>query len=188
MLHLGSRNFDELSGEVVQNVAFTITNCKSSSYSICYRLVDGSSTSEKERLFLSHKDENYIIDQNSLKDIPGNPFAYWASPKVINAFNIHKDLNTLAYARVGMFTGDNNRFLREWWEISSAKLSCHTLNNYSSIECGKKWFGYNKGGGYKKWYGNLDLVVNYQNGGYEIFELSKQEKRNCFWVKKEVWI
>lgn len=179
LLHLGSRTFDELSGEVVQNVAFTITNCKPSSYSICYRLVDGSSTSEKERLFLSHKDENYIIDQNSLKDIPGNPFAYWASPKVINAFNIHKDLNTLAYARVGMFTGDNNRFLREWWEISSAKLSCHTLNNYSSIECGKKWFGYNKGGGYKKWYGNLDLVVNYQNGGYEIFELSKQEKRNC---------
>ena len=179
LLHLGARTFDELSGEVVQSVAFTITNCKPSSYSICYRLVDGTSTSEKERLFLSHKDENYIIDQNSLKDIPGNPFAYWASPKVINAFNIHKDLNTLAYARVGMFTGDNNRFLREWWEISSAKLSCHTLNNYSSIECGKKWFGYNKGGGYKKWYGNLDLVVNYQNGGYDIFELSKQEKRNC---------
>ncbi len=74
---------------------------------------------------------------------------------------------------------DNNRFLREWWEITSVKLSCHCINNHSSIESGKKWFGYNKGGGYRKWYGNLDLVVNYQNGGFEIFELCKQEKRNC---------
>ena len=179
LLHLGSRTFDELSGEVVQNVAFTITNRISSSSSICYRLVDGNSTSEKERIFLTHKNENYIIDQNSLKDIPGKPLAYWASPEMIESFKNNKLLDELAYARVGMFTGDNNRFLREWWEITSVKLSCHCINNRSSIESGKKWFGYNKGGGYKKWYGNLDLVVNYQNGGYEIFELCKQDKRNC---------
>ena len=179
LLHLGSRTFDELSGEVVQNVAFTITNRVSSSSSICYRLVDGNSTSEKENIFLTHKKDNYIIDQNSLKDIPGKPLAYWASPEMIDAFKNNKHLDELAYARVGMFTGDNNRFLREWWEITLAKLSCHSINNRSSIESGKKWFGYNKGGGYKKWYGNLDLVVNYQNGGYEIFELCKQEKRNC---------
>ena len=179
LLHLGSRTFDELSGEVVQNVAFTITNNISSSSSICYRLIDGNSTGEKENLFLKHKNENYIINQNSLKEIPGQPLAYWASPEMIEAFKDNKLLNDLAYARVGMFTGDNNRFLREWWEISSNMMSCHTKNNCSSIESGKKWFGYNKGGGYKKWYGNLDLVVNYQNGGYEIFELCKQEKRNC---------
>ena len=179
LLHLGSRTFDELSGEVVQNVAFTITNRISSSSSICYRLVDGNSTSEKERIFLTHTNENYIIDQNSLKDIPGKPLAYWASPEMIESFKNNKLLDELAYARVGMFTGDNNRFLREWWEITSVKLSCHCINNRSSIESGKKWFGYNKGGGYKKWYGNLDLVVNYQNGGYEIFELCKQDKRNC---------
>ena len=179
LLYLGSRTFDELSGEVVQNVAFTITNRVSSSSSICYRLVDGNSTSEKENIFLTHKKDNYIIDQNSLKDIPGKPLAYWASPEMIDAFKNNKHLDELAYARVGMFTGDNNRFLREWWEITLAKLSCHSINNRSSIESGKKWFGYNKGGGYKKWYGNLDLVVNYQNGGYEIFELCKQEKRNC---------
>ena len=179
LLHLGPRTFDELSGEVVQNVAFTITNCIPYSTSICYRLVDGTSTTEKERLFLSHIKEGYIIDQNSLKDIPGKPLAYWASPEMIEAFKNNRCLDELAYARVGMFTGDNNRFLREWWEISSVTLSCHTINNRSSIECGKKWFGYNKGGGYKKWYGNLDLVVNYQNGGFEIFELCKQEKRNC---------
>lgn len=179
LLHLGPRTFDELSGEVVQNVAFTITNRISSSSSICYRLVDGNSTSEKERIFLTHKNKNYIIDQNSLKDIPGKPLAYWASTEMIESFKNNKLLDELAYARVGMFTGDNNRFLREWWEITSVKLSCHCINNRSSIESGKKWFGYNKGGGYKKWYGNLDLVVNYQNGGYEIFELCKQEKRNC---------
>ena len=180
LLHLGPRTFDELSGEVVQNVALTVTNTTlNNTKSVCLRLVDGGSCEEKEKLFLQNISNAIVVNQGSFEDIPGKPFAYWASSTMITIFKENDLLNELAYARVGMFTGDNDRFIREWWEVAATKMSCHTDSNDASIRSGKKWFGYNKGGGYRKWYGNLDLVVNYQNGGYEVFELSKKEKRNC---------
>lgn len=179
LLHLGPHTFDELNGEVVQNVAFVVTLKKSEELSKCYRLIGGSSTLEKERMFLSNINNYFSLRQSELTDIPGNPLAYWVTPSILNAFRTEKSMNEVSYARVGMFTGDNSRFLKEWWEVNNHDVECHILDNQSSIDCGKKWFGYNKGGGYRKWYGNLDLVVNYFNGGYEIFELAKEEKRNC---------
>ena len=179
LLHLGPHTFDELNGEVVQNVAFTVSNESSSKKSLCYRLIDGKSCDEKEKMFVDIKDNPFTINQSDLQIIPGEPLAYWATNKIISSFKKAKLLTDLAYARVGMFTGDNNRFLKEWWEVQLRDSEFHTENNESSISSGKKWFGYNKGGGFRKWYGNLELVVNYKSGGYEIFDLAKQEKRNC---------
>lgn len=179
LLHLGPHTFDELNGEVVQNVAFIITLNTTNGRSKCYRLVNGNSSYEKEKLFLTKKKDFFLISQRDLIDIPGTPLAYWITSTILKSFRTEKTINDLAYARVGMFTGDNNRFLREWWEINNCLLSCHILDNQNSINSKKKWFGYNKGGGYRKWYGNFDLVVNYFNNGYEIFELAKEEKRNC---------
>lgn len=179
LLHLGPHTFDELNGEVVQNVAFTVSNESSSKKSLCYRLIDGKSCDEKEKMFVDIKDNPFTINQSDLQIISGEPLAYWATNKIISSFKKAKLLTDLAYARVGMFTGDNNRFLKEWWEVQLRDSEFHTENNESSISSGKKWFGYNKGGGFRKWYGNLELVVNYKSGGYEIFDLAKQEKRNC---------
>ena len=179
LLHLGPHTFDELNGEVVQNVAFTVSNESSSKKTLCYRLIDGKSCDEKEKMFVDIKDNPFTINQSDLQIIPGEPLAYWATNKIISSFKKAKLLTDLAYARVGMFTGDNNRFLKEWWEVQLRDSEFHTENNESSISSGKKWFGYNKGGGFRKWYGNLELVVNYKSGGYEIFDLAKQEKRNC---------
>lgn len=179
LLHLGPHTFDELSGEVVQNVAFVVTKSTEHMDSFCFRLVDGSNCTAKEQMFLTQKNNYYAIDQHNLDIIPGKPLAYWASDSILLSFQKNDSLNDMAYSRVGMFTGDNKRFLRQWWEIDINKSSFSTSSNNQSIKSGKKWFGYNKGGGYQKWYGNLELVVNYENGGYEIFELCKQEKRNC---------
>lgn len=163
LLHLGPHTFDELNGEVVQNVAFIITLNTTNGRSKCYRLVNGNSSYEKEKLFLTKKKDFFLISQRDLIDIPGTPLAYWITSTILKSFRTEKTINDLAYARVGMFTGDNNRFLREWWEINNCLLSCHILDNQNSINSKKKWFGYNKGGGYRKWYGNFDLVVNYFN-------------------------
>lgn len=179
LLHLGPHTFDELSGEVVQNVVFTVSNDNFSKKSLCYRLVNGKTCGEKEKEFIKCKNNPFIVKQSDLQIIPGKPLAYWATENIISSFKNAKLLSELAYARVGMFTGDNNRFLKEWWEVQSKDTEFHTENNESSVNSCKKWFGYNKGGGFKKWYGNLDLVVNYQSGGHEIFDLAKQEKRNC---------
>ena len=179
LLHLGPHTFDELSGEVVQNVVFTVSNDNFSKKSLCYRLVNGKTCGEKEKEFIKCKNNPFIVKQSDLQIIPGKPLAYWTTENIISSFKNAKLLTELAYARVGMFTGDNNRFLKEWWEVQSKDTGFHTENNESSVNSCKKWFGYNKGGGFKKWYGNLDLVVNYQSGGHEIFDLAKQEKRNC---------
>lgn len=137
LLHLGPHTFDELNGEVVQNVAFIITLNTTNGRSKCYRLVNGNSSYEKEKLFLTKKKDFFLISQRDLIDIPGTPLAYWITSTILKSFRTEKTINDLAYARVGMFTGDNNRFLREWWEINNCLLSCHILDNQNSINSKK---------------------------------------------------
>lgn len=160
MLHLGPRTFDELSGEVVQNTAFVITNCEgkdaTGSY---YRLVDGKSCGDKERMFLEAQENggNRIyypnVSQQDFEKIPGCPIGYWVSKNMIIAFQ-----NSLAYVaitREGLSPADVDRFLRLWHEIDTNRIN-------------KKWFPYQKGGTIRKWAGNSDYVVNWENDGYEI--------------------
>ena len=189
MLHLGPRTFDELSGEVVQNTAFVVSHHEPTEETkgTYYRLVDGKNCTDKEQLFLSHihgnEDGNRIyypnVSQKNFEKIPGCPIGYWVSEKVNDIFEHTYQLQQFAYARVGMFTGDNNRFLRDWWEISNQSFYKNCPSNEESIKSKMKWFPYNKGGSSRKWYGNYVLVVNYKNNGYEIYELKEHEGRNC---------
>ena len=181
-LHLGPHTFDELSGEVVQNSAFVLTNgtIDNSNSSVFYRLTDGQSCKDKESLFLK-QDYNIIfnIPQTNFCIFPENTLGYWATAPIYTLFKEKNNISNVAYARVGMFTGNNDRFLRIWWEIDLKKSLMDCKSDIISKESHMKWFPYNKGGGYRKWYGNNELVVNYYNYGYEIFELAKAEKRNC---------
>lgn len=110
--------------------------------------------------------------------IPGSPVAYWVSEKLLKAFDLGKSLGDLALARNGMKTGDNGRFLRIWWEIVSHKLNLQAENSEQALSSHAKWFPYNKGGEFRKWYGNNDYVVNWENQGDEIFNCAKSDKRN----------
>lgn len=167
MLHLGPRTFDELSGEVVQNTAFVITKHQptANTCGAYYRLVEGKNCADKERMFLAFSsDGNKIfypnVPQNNFEKIPGMPLGYWVSEKIIETFG-KQTVGNRMITREGMATADNDRFLRYWHEISSNRFS--KLNNASD-----KWYPYNKGGSFKKWYGNREYVVNWQNDGEEI--------------------
>ena len=182
LLQFGAHLFDELPGEVVKSTTFVLQKSKEQNKrGIYYRLIEGNCCSDKENLFHKcHKEGRYYknINQEIFDSIPGSVFGYWLSGTAINAFK-NKSISDIAYARVGMFTGDNNRFLRLWWEVNRNKMttSCKSWND--AVNSSRKWYPYNKGGSFRKWYGNLDFVVNYFNGGFEIYELAKSESRNC---------
>ena len=110
----------------------------------------------------------YHTDQSNFDKIPGSPIAYWASENLINDFEKGTSLGEVVQAKVGLQTGDNKRFLRQWFEVGIDNISVDSHSIKDSVESGKKWFPYNKGGSYRKWYGNYDYVVNWQNDGYEI--------------------
>lgn len=115
-----------------------------------------------------NSDYLYHTDQDNFNKIPGSPIAYWAPQAVINDFEKGKPLGQLVDAKVGLQTGNNKRFLRYWYEVDFNNIFFDTHNTAEAKQSGKKWFPYNKGGSYRKWYGNYDYVVNWQNDGYEI--------------------
>ena len=179
LLHLGPRTFDELSGEVVQNVSFVITKAimtsdlaNLTSAGLYFRLVDGRNCADKERMFLeaknNHTESVYYenVDQKNFEIISGFSISYWVSKKVLDYFRNSEPQNFIATQ--GMATCDNNRFLREWYEVNKNKLylSCSSIDDAKS-SC-KKWFPYNKGGEKRRWYGNQEFVVNWENDGKEI--------------------
>ena len=167
MAHLGSRAFDEIGGEVVQTTCFVVSNKYLKGRKGVYsRLVDPTSELEKEALFLSGK-QRFNTDQEIFLDIPGCPIAYWASPEVINAYKNYPGLGEVASPKQGLATTDNNRFVRFWSEVELENIG-FGYSREEAKDSGIKWFPLNKGGEYRKWYGNNDCIVNYQNDGAEI--------------------
>jgi putative restriction enzyme len=185
MGHLGANTFDEMSGEVLQNTMFVLSKTKDILRNGRYfRLTGGDNSGEKEKNFLSISNnltskDSFCIPQGVFLTIPEQPIIYHISERLRNIIIASGKLEDYAYARVGMFTGDNTRFLRDWWEVMYSNFY-HTCSSYKDcVETEKKWYPYNKGGEKRRWYGNMELVVNYKHGGYEIYELAKKEGRNC---------
>ena len=109
--------------------------------------------------------------QEDFAKIPGSPVAYWVSDTIISLFTNNQLLESRYETKLGMSTNDNGRFLRHWYEISICKACFHRKNNDLS-EFDQKWFPYNKGGAYRKWYGNLEYVINWEENGAEVKELA----------------
>ena len=109
----------------------------------------------------------YRADASSFEAISGNPIAYWASKKTLNSFAL-PSLKQKMETRVGMATADNDRFLRCWWEVPLSEFSAIESSRSSAAESKAKWFPYTKGGEYRKWYGNREFVVNWENDGDQI--------------------
>ncbi|WP_217937601.1 BREX-1 system adenine-specific DNA-methyltransferase PglX [Ligilactobacillus murinus] len=108
------------------------------------------------------------ISQDEFTKIPGQPISYWVSENLIHDFVIGKRMDEVVTPKVGLQTGDNNYFLREWWEVEHDKIKFDAKSIPDAVESGKKWFPYNKGGSFRRWYGNYDYVVNWENDGQEI--------------------
>ena len=168
MVHLGARAFEEIGGEVVQTTSFVLRNSHIKGYHGVYsRLVDYGSQKAKESAFLD-KNDLHIANQENFSKIPGMPIAYWVSKNVIETYDNGKILGTLAFPKTGMTTGDNNRFLRLWQEIDITKSNMNALSSKDARSSNKKWFLYCKGGGFRRWYGYNEYLVNWENDGFEI--------------------
>lgn len=106
--------------------------------------------------------------QKDFEKIPGSPIAYWVSDKIREIFEKNQKLENIAEVKQGIKTGENDRFLRLWNEVSFTKIGYNISNSQEALESKKKWFPYNKGGEFRKWYGNQEYLVNWENDGYEI--------------------
>ena len=108
------------------------------------------------------------VSSNEMRLIPGTPIAYWVSDKLRQAFASGIPLKKKGDTRQGMATSDNNRFLREWFEVDIERICFGAKTRDDAKESGEKWFPYNKGGAYRRWYGNCEHVVNWENDGEEV--------------------
>lgn len=166
MAHLGARAFEEIGGEVVQTTSFVVRKSHIADYKGEYcRLIEPTSQQGKEDMFLAGKNR-YAADQSNFSKIPGSPVAYWLSLAALKCFD-GAVLSDFADTKTGMQTCDNNRFLRLWFEVDIQKECLHNANEKTTVETDVKWIPYNKGGDFRKWYGNQDYVLNWQHDGDE---------------------
>lgn len=166
MAHIGPRGFDSIGGEVVSTTAFIISNHVDQFHVGDYfRLVDGRSESEKAAMFLKCAEGSihYRLSTFDFNKIPGSPIAYWASPQKLSLFD-QQPISDVCNASFGIKTGNNDIFMRYWFELENEKIEFkedgRTLN--------KRWYPCASGGTYRKWYGNQELVVDYENEGERI--------------------
>lgn len=164
MAHLGARAFEEIAGEVVQTTSFILANKHVDGYKGTYcRLVEPTTQQGKEEMFLS-QENRYIACSDNFAKIPGAPVAYWVSENVIKTFEYDK-IGDVAKPRQGLATGCNDIFLRYWDEVDCNKINFAAISIKNAVESAKKWFPYNKGGDYRKWYGNNEFIVNWEHDG-----------------------
>lgn len=169
MLHLGPHTFDELSGEVVQNTAFVITNSSptADAEGTYFRLVGGKDCADKERMFLSEPSTRYgHVLQRNFNKIPGSPMGYWVSHAMFNLYDQSLKCSNISDLRSGISTGDNIQFYRYWFECNINSISNNP--NLTPFNSHFKWFKIIRGGEYRKWYGCRDNVINLGNSCEDI--------------------
>lgn len=159
MAHLGARAFDEIGGEVVQTTAFVMTGHIKDYKGTYARLVDTVGENEKRDLFLSG-DKRFAAKQENFSKIPGSPVAYWVSENFIRAFERGISIDSISdFTGSQHITANNDKYLRLHWEIDANKVGM-----------GKKWVYYAKGGDFRKWYGNIELVVDWSEGAVQYYK------------------
>jgi len=173
MAHLGERAFDTIGGAVVSTTAFVCRNTSMKSYAGAFiRAISGRNESEKQEILLAaaggSPDSLFRISQSELVGVPGTPIAYWLSESVREAFGNFDPLRSISVPRQGNTTTDNERFVRFWPEVSKPSLGTDFASAEDFNAERKKWVPYNKGGGSRRWYGQNDSVVNWEQNGREI--------------------
>lgn len=152
--------------------SFVLKNGRATEKALCFRLSDfkGGMEVQKQKVLeaIDNKDCGYFYEseQNDFLKIPGNPLAYWATEAITEGFKNSKLLTEIAEPKVGLQTGNVNRFVRKWYECSLKNLNLSA--KISDLQRSGKWFPYCNGGAYRKWYGNNDDVVNWLNDGVEV--------------------
>lgn len=171
LVHLGLGTFEDLNSKVVQSVAFVLRNNYTRGYTGIYdRLFETSGLYEdnaKKARWLCEGTHRYYAKQDNFSKIPGSPVAYWVSKAFIKTFD-EKKIDNYGSTNNGFTTGDNNKFLRQWYEVSYSKINFAASDIDDACQSKAIWFPYNKGGAFRKWYGNNDYVINWYDNGFDI--------------------
>ncbi len=173
MIHLGTRAFEEIGGEVVQTTTFVLQKTKMDYLAKYIRLTAYSDALLKEKKAIlasngSSSEDTYVFPMRYFGYLPDNLIGYWISTKIIDIFNREKCLADIAKPRQGLSTSDNDRFLKLWFEPDIHNIGFGFTSRETAAASKLKWFPYNKGGEYRKWYGNNNYVINWQYDGKEL--------------------
>ena len=174
MAHLGERAFDSIGGSVVSTTAFVLQEGREQKKNGLYlRLTDGKNEAEKSTAARSaiagteiHR--VYQVESQSFIALPGAPLAYWFPGSLLKAFRTSPSLDTTARFAKGLVTANNASFVRQWWEVSQSKIGFDYTDRASAKDSRKRWFPYAKGGDFRRWAGNLETVVNWEQDGHLI--------------------
>ena len=159
--------------------SFVLKNGRATEKTLCFRLSDfkGGMEVQKQKVLEAISDKNcgylYGTEQSEFSKIPGSPVAYWVSEQLRKCFEFGLPLGKLAAPRQGMATTNNNLFLRQWYEVSASNIGFKYKNLEQTKDGRHRWFPYNKGGQFRKWYGNQDYVVNWYKDGKDLKEYTK---------------
>jgi len=158
MAHLGAHAFDSIGGEVVSTTAFVTENAKHHEYKGSYlRLINGNCGADKESELKAKRLEPFRASSSDFKKIPGSPIAYWVSDMLKNAFSEHNQIYQNSISEGQNITAGNDQYLRLHWEVN-----CRNVGQNSG-----KWAFYAKGGGYRKWYGNIEYLVDWSDAAQQ---------------------
>lgn len=168
LLHLGPRTFPEISGEVVQNVAFVIKKSSNSSPGVYLRLVTSKNKEVDFKEYLISKKDTYVVLPAHFKHFPDWVFGYWISEDVAIKLKTFPILKFVANAKKGFYSGDDSQFIRFWYEVSAENIALNCKDEDEFLNSSKRFAFVSKGGGYRKWYGNHYFVCDWGNRGYKI--------------------
>ncbi|MHB1944285.1 MAG: BREX-1 system adenine-specific DNA-methyltransferase PglX [Metallibacterium sp.] len=170
MLHLGARAFEAISGEIVQVTAFVARANPPRALGRYVRLVDGDAAEKAQcaRRVSADSFHSFVRGPNHLFGVPGQRLAYWFSDKTLALLATSQTVSEIAQAKQGLATGNNDRFIRMWFEVSQGRMGTGFQDRKEASQSAKRWFPYNKGGPYRRWYGNAYWVVNWEDDGREI--------------------
>lgn len=200
MAHLGARAFDAISGEVVQTTATVLLNDYQNARGGYVRLVDplgeaAKSAALREAIRNPECGWFYRANQQDFKKIPGSPIAYWMPESLRNDFVRGVPLADIAQPKKGLGTGNKDLFLRLWWEPSHENICFTAVNREDALASKRRWFPHNKGGEFRKWFGNCDYIVDWADDGKSIKEYRNAQgqlagyprNQDCYFKECVTW-
>ena len=189
MVHCGAGTFEELNSFNVLSTAFVTNKSSVKNYMATYiRLASYYNTPDKLNNY-NNLNNRYIVNKEEFEIIPNNPIVYWISCVARNAFNIAKQVREYAEPKQGLATGDNEKFVRYWFEVSNEDCAYLLPDKEAMFESGKKYAPYNKGGNFRKWFGMNEYVIKFDKLNYELLSQSGNHlpSRRYYFKKGLTW-
>lgn len=187
MAHLGAKAFDTIGGEIVSTTAFvSINSPKPDFLGEFIRATDGSSEVEKSKIIReAARDPSLRFRKAStaFQVLPGQPIAYWAPDTAIVAYSSGNLVRKIAVAKSGQNTGDNARFIRNWTEVSYERIGFGLESLSETISSERRWYPYNKGGAFRRWYGNFESIINWEDDGREVKKFAVHRNGGKHWSR-----